>query len=187
MHRDKCQGCERCRWDYQWRANGCSSNLCASFSLTHCLPLEAPLTSLRDWGLFTDHWLNPSFSFPPAFPWSYEQDWGHWQAVFELFINRPNEKTNRTNNTKTWVLLLSCLPPPPSPKIRTLTFLFCSVFLKGLKNYPDHSRSCFMVSDSFQKLLTNNARWNKYIYIKLPSFTWESSFRIITREIFCYY
>lgn len=122
MHWDKCQGCERCRWDYQWRANGCSSNLCASFSLTHRLPLEAPLTSLRDWGLFTDHWLNASFSFPPAFPWSYEQNWGHCQAAFELFINRPNEKMNKTRKTllPSALLFLSeslLTPPPPFPPI----------------------------------------------------------------------
>lgn len=135
MHWDKCQGCERCRWDYQWRANGCSSNLCASFSLTHCLPLEAPLTSLRDWGLFTDHWLNASFSFPPAFPWSYEQDWGHPQAAFELFINRPNKKQKKQTTTKTWVP--SALPflslTTPTPQKSGLAFLFCAVFPKGLK------------------------------------------------------
>lgn len=144
MHWDKCQGCERWRWDYQWRANGCSSNLCASFSLTHCLPLEAPLTSLRDCGLFTDHWLNASFSFPPAFPWSYEKDWGHCQAAFELFINRTNWKNNNNNKhqqhtkqkthtqqQKLEYLLLSCLSFLPL-KAR-LVFLHCAVFPKGLK------------------------------------------------------
>lgn len=134
MHWDKCQGCERCRWDYQWRDNGCSSNLCAFFSLTHCLPLEAPLTSLRDWGLFTDHWLNTSFSFPPAFPWSYEQDWGHCQTAFELFINRPNEKTNQTNTKN---LSTSCSATSLSDHHHRsksgLAFLVHDSFPKGLK------------------------------------------------------
>lgn len=160
MHWDKCQGCERWRWDYQWRANGCSSNLCASFSLTHCLPLEAPLTSLRDCGLFTDHWLNASFSFPPAFPWSYEKDWGHCQAAFELFINRTNWKkqqqqqtptTYKTKNphttTKTWVpsALLFIFSPPESKTC--LSALCC--FPQRVKNSPDHGKSCFTFSNSF--------------------------------------
>lgn len=62
-HGDKYHGCERCRWDYQWRANGCSGNLPASLSLSHQLPLEPERTSLRDPELFTDHWLKASLSW----------------------------------------------------------------------------------------------------------------------------
>lgn len=184
MHWDKCQGCERWRWDYQWRANGCWSNLCASFSLTHCLPLEAPLTSLRDCGLFTDHWLNASFSFPSEFP-------GHMKRT-EVTAKQPlsflsiswmekNKKKNKINKKLEYLLLSCfCLWVFFFPEIRTCLFVMCC-FPQRVKNSPVHSKRCFMVSDSFQRLLTNNARWNTYIDIKLPSFIQESTFRKVMK------
>lgn len=82
-----------------------------------------------------------------------------------------------------YLLLLFCLCVVFFfPEIRTCLFVMCC-FPQRVKNSPDHSKSCFMVSDSFQRLLTNNARWNTCIDIKLPSLIQESTIRKVMRNL----
>lgn len=108
MRRDKCHGCERYHWDYRWRANGCSSNLCAALGLTHSLPLEASLTSLRDGGLFTDHWLKASFGFLPASLWSYER--GLRSPTRSLWAVYQSRQWRKGKQTRNWTVIF----PSPS-------------------------------------------------------------------------